>query len=318
MLKDRQFSLRIDERMAEVIEWVMNRFGMSQPDAVRFLLEHGGASLQTIFQTDPKNHGKLQRDMVIDQMSESTRQEYVKELVARLGGAGYITELLKGSSWRADIYNYAKDYDDEMPSNRGAVKSAFQYLDSAILKALNLKDIKHLQESLRQKCRLVDECLLSKDHDANGSQTLTSHKELLRSIWEQWEESDLEVLNLGDIEALSTILHANAAMIDEFLSVLERMWKKVQWERREELNVVEHRRPVDAFDGRLAKIITAANGRKLHECERCLKSGFPDHFITFEKEGYEPATGRILWKFINEDGSEHVHKGQEEKAKQQI
>ena len=30
--------------------------------------------------------------------------------------------------------------------------------------------------------------------------------------------------------------------------------------------------------------------------------------ISFEKIGLEPATGRIRWKLINENGLEHVHK----------
>lgn len=227
--KDRSITARISPEGADIIGWAINRFGKkNDSEAVRFLIEHAGASLQTIFgdDPDPKNHGKLQRDMIIDQMSAQTRQLYVKELLARLGGERYITHFLKDSSWRQDIYTYANNYDDEMPSNKDSIRSAFQYLNYAIIKALNYEDLKQLQESLHEKCGLVDQ-QLADPAGGNGSQTLTSHREALRSIWEHWEEGDLAVLNLVDIELLSTILHANSALLDEFLSLLERIWKRI-------------------------------------------------------------------------------------------
>jgi hypothetical protein len=56
------------------------------------------------------------------------------------------------------------------------------------------------------------------------------------------------------------------------------------------------------------KVITTSEGRKLFECEQCIRTGFRDQFITFKKVGEDPVTGKIIWKFLNGDGSEHMHK----------
>lgn len=49
--------------------------------------------------------------------------------------------------------------------------------------------------------------------------------------------------------------------------------------------------------------------KKMQECNRCKAAGFPHQPIAFEKVGEDPATGRIRWKLVDENGNEHVHKG---------
>jgi hypothetical protein len=49
--------------------------------------------------------------------------------------------------------------------------------------------------------------------------------------------------------------------------------------------------------------------RKMQECNRCKAAGFPNQPIAFEKMGEDPATGKIKWKLVDENGNEHVHKG---------
>ena len=49
--------------------------------------------------------------------------------------------------------------------------------------------------------------------------------------------------------------------------------------------------------------------RKMQECSRCKAAGFPHQPIAFEKVGEDPATGRVKWKLVDENGNEHVHKG---------
>ena len=48
--------------------------------------------------------------------------------------------------------------------------------------------------------------------------------------------------------------------------------------------------------------------RKMQECNRCKAAGFPNQPIAFEKIGEDPATGKVKWKLVAENGSEHVHK----------
>jgi hypothetical protein len=49
--------------------------------------------------------------------------------------------------------------------------------------------------------------------------------------------------------------------------------------------------------------------RKMQECNRCKAAGFPNQSIAFEKLGEDPATGRVKWKLVDENGNDHVHKG---------
>jgi hypothetical protein len=49
--------------------------------------------------------------------------------------------------------------------------------------------------------------------------------------------------------------------------------------------------------------------KKMQECNRCKAAGFPNQPIAFEKIGEDPATGKIKWKLVDENGQEHVHKG---------
>ena len=47
----------------------------------------------------------------------------------------------------------------------------------------------------------------------------------------------------------------------------------------------------------------------MQECNRCKAAGFPNQPIAFEKIGEDPATGKIKWKLVDENGQEHVHMG---------
>jgi hypothetical protein len=47
----------------------------------------------------------------------------------------------------------------------------------------------------------------------------------------------------------------------------------------------------------------------MQECNRCKAAGYPNQPIAFEKMGEDPATGKIKWKLVDENGNEHVHKG---------
>jgi hypothetical protein len=49
--------------------------------------------------------------------------------------------------------------------------------------------------------------------------------------------------------------------------------------------------------------------KKMQECNRCKVAGYPNQPIAFEKIGEDPATGKIRWKLVDENGNEHVHKG---------
>lgn len=50
--------------------------------------------------------------------------------------------------------------------------------------------------------------------------------------------------------------------------------------------------------------------KKMQECNRCKAAGYPGQLISFEKIGADPATGRIRWKLVDENGAEHAHKAQ--------
>jgi hypothetical protein len=58
--------------------------------------------------------------------------------------------------------------------------------------------------------------------------------------------------------------------------------------------------------------------KKMQECRRCLAAGYPNQPITFEKIGEDPATGKIKWKLVDENGSEHVHKGAQEQHRKRV
>jgi hypothetical protein len=55
--------------------------------------------------------------------------------------------------------------------------------------------------------------------------------------------------------------------------------------------------------------------RKMQECNRCKSAGYPNQPIAFEKMGEDPATGKIKWKLVDENGNEHVHKGTSESSR---
>jgi hypothetical protein len=48
------------------------------------------------------------------------------------------------------------------------------------------------------------------------------------------------------------------------------------------------------------------------ECNRCKAAGFPNQSIWFQNIGTDSATGKIKWKLVDENGNEHVHKGQQQ------
>ena len=49
--------------------------------------------------------------------------------------------------------------------------------------------------------------------------------------------------------------------------------------------------------------------KKMQECNRCKAAGFPNQPITFEKMSEDPRTGKIIWKLLDGNGNEHMHKG---------
>jgi len=58
--------------------------------------------------------------------------------------------------------------------------------------------------------------------------------------------------------------------------------------------------------------------KKMQECNRCKNAGYPNQLIAFEKIGEDPATGKIKWKLIDENGKEHVHKGAAESGRKRV
>jgi hypothetical protein len=48
--------------------------------------------------------------------------------------------------------------------------------------------------------------------------------------------------------------------------------------------------------------------KKMQECFKCKAAGFPNELIGFEKIGEDPRTGKNLWKLIDENGIEHIHR----------
>jgi hypothetical protein len=48
--------------------------------------------------------------------------------------------------------------------------------------------------------------------------------------------------------------------------------------------------------------------KKMRECNPCKEAGFPNQFISFEKIGEDPNTGKNIWKPVDENGNEHKHK----------
>jgi hypothetical protein len=58
--------------------------------------------------------------------------------------------------------------------------------------------------------------------------------------------------------------------------------------------------------------------KKMQECNRCKAAGYPNQSIAFEKIGEDPATGKIKWKLVDENGNEHVHKGAVESRRKRV
>jgi hypothetical protein len=48
--------------------------------------------------------------------------------------------------------------------------------------------------------------------------------------------------------------------------------------------------------------------KKMQECFKCKAAGFPNQLIGFQKIGEDAATGKNIWKLIDENGVEHKHK----------
>ena len=48
--------------------------------------------------------------------------------------------------------------------------------------------------------------------------------------------------------------------------------------------------------------------KKMQECNRCKIAGYPNQMIGFEKTGQDPVTGKITWRLMDENGTEHKHK----------
>ena len=48
--------------------------------------------------------------------------------------------------------------------------------------------------------------------------------------------------------------------------------------------------------------------KKMQECNRCKTAGYPNQMIGFEKTGQNPSTGKINWRLVDENGTEHKHR----------
>jgi hypothetical protein len=48
--------------------------------------------------------------------------------------------------------------------------------------------------------------------------------------------------------------------------------------------------------------------KKMRECNRCKAAGHPNQMIGFEKTGQDPATAKITWRLIDENGTDRKHK----------
>ncbi|MGN6624393.1 MAG: hypothetical protein ACTHKK_09660 [Candidatus Nitrosocosmicus sp.] len=59
------------------------------------------------------------------------------------------------------------------------------------------------------------------------------------------------------------------------------------------------------------------DSKKMHECNPCKNSGFPNQYISFEKIE-NPTTGKNIWKPIDEEGNEHKHKFTVQNNKREI
>jgi hypothetical protein len=57
--------------------------------------------------------------------------------------------------------------------------------------------------------------------------------------------------------------------------------------------------------------------KKMQECFKCKAAGFPNQLIGFEKIGEDPRTGKNLWKLIDENGIEHIHRYLQNRSTQQ-
>ena len=57
--------------------------------------------------------------------------------------------------------------------------------------------------------------------------------------------------------------------------------------------------------------------KKMQECFKCKAAGFPNQLIGFEKIGEYPTTGKGIWKLIDENGSEHIHRYLQDVSPQQ-
>jgi|SRR5215212_8411188 len=50
----------------------------------------------------------------------------------------------------------------------------------------------------------------------------------------------------------------------------------------------------------------------MQECNKCKAAGFPNQMIGFEKIGEDSATGKAIWKLVNEGGQQHEHKNSQQ------
>jgi hypothetical protein len=64
----------------------------------------------------------------------------------------------------------------------------------------------------------------------------------------------------------------------------------------------------------VASVEKGPQGQNLKPCDRCEKVGFKNELIYFEKLGEDPATGKVKWKLHNKDGTEHEHKGNQQRG----
>jgi hypothetical protein len=58
----------------------------------------------------------------------------------------------------------------------------------------------------------------------------------------------------------------------------------------------------------LAEASKPLQHKKMQECNRCKKAGYPNQMIGFEKIGQDHSKGKINWRLVDENGADHRHK----------
>lgn len=78
-----------------------------------------------------------------------------------------------------------------------------------------------------------------------------------------------------------------------------------------------------SFTQKLSNILNQAEAstsiyqKKMRECIICKNAGFSEQLITFQNVGQD-ITGKTIWKPIDQNGNEHLHKFVNENSKKTV